>query len=514
MGLKAVSVFKEDYGHGAIGIPTAICQRADGRLIFGKKARELLFCDQEKGLDNFFAKISEYPERIIQHSTYRGYFNKYTAEELTERYLSFVLKETTRKAEKRKLSVNCAIEEITASIPVSLYEEGMLNQNSILFKNLLIRVLKRISNLSEDKIHIVEESKAAVNYYINKKGIEQKGAYLIFYLDYMSFRAYVVETDPNSPNRISTCTSATMHDIDIRNWSYNIERLNCKNKEENKTVKLGTSYSINKPERWMLDDAFVLSEKQLRMYNSCKVADEKDYLGREAIRQIVGLERGISPYIDLIVRFADWTLRMYENIRGYKEREGIKHIDKILLVGGASKLPKVREEIFLEYRGRISEEKIEFLGTSVAISYGACQKYIDSEMSIMKGKREMKNQLKHSYGIRAVVNDEAVIKNILIKGTEFAKDSITESISLWPNHDAQKSVIFNIYRSDEAREIVELKDNTPFISFKFDVEKEKGETKDDCEFYLSLKYDKEENIRIRVDNHKGKTVYDTKLKAQ
>ena len=129
---------------------------------------------------------------------------------------------------------------------------------------------------------------------------------------------------------------------------------------------------------------------------------------------------------------------------------GIEGIDKIILVGGSSNMPQVRERIVSDLKGSMDDKNIISWDPSKAIARGAAiyaRMLFDSDYG---GLEAISTKTPHTYGIKVYdtsSSNHLIVRNIIFKNTDFDKEEY--SVTLPDKIVARKSSIWiEVYESD------------------------------------------------------------------
>ena len=500
LGDDALSLIEDQDGLRAAGIPTIIYEDTNGNIKFGEEAKAILGVAPERCINEIKIDLRDYPERVIKNSTYRGYLGKYTAEEVIEMYLTYLLNRAKAVAKARNVPNNDTIEEITITAPVGLNPDNSVTEINVLYRNLLSRVLKKITKLDEDKIHIFGEPEAAALYHFKKNETNDKKIVLVYDLGGGTCDVAIMEYDPKS-NQYSLLATGGFNSIGGAQWD------NCmKNIYYGKTQFPATQESIQRgdpspsdiADNSRLENDLVNAKIHLSQSTVAIVALTIAGKLYEGVIRRSEFEDESEKYLEQTMHIVEDTIKQFEKSKSYREGEGKRYIDKVILVGGASQMPQVRNRLISLFNGYVNEENIVIENPSFAIAAGAAlhNKY----------KQQIEKRVNHTYGIRAMINNEAKISNILKKGTVIGSNGARETKPFWPHTDEQKQVKFSIFCTDEMDSEIEIGNRIPAISYTVDVVKDPGETKDDCQFDVTFSVDENNNVRVDVVNHKGKKV--------
>lgn len=214
-------------------------------------------------------------------------------------------------------------------------------------------MLERIKTV--DFIEIIDEPKAAALYYCHRSNRKQ-GNILIYDLGGGTFDAALIEIDGNTVKIIAEAEehAAGGHYFDNKVMEYVIEEI-----KNNYHINLKEEEYETEREVILIDvenSKKALSEEgveEVKIAVSCKYRTYDVVLTRERFNEIID---------SIVVRTQDAVSYMLEE-KGYE----IEEIDEVVLVGGSSKIPYVRDGL----KEMFGKELCEAIDPDKAVSYGA-----------------------------------------------------------------------------------------------------------------------------------------------
>lgn len=375
--------------------------------------------------------VRENPENLDRAVRSGG--KSFTVRDVVKKYLAYLLRQAKSDAVKCGEFENPEIEGVTVSAPVGISGGHMTATD---YNKFLIDSLMEITGLSRDKINVVQEPvAAAISYFYSenlKKKYDKPQTILVFDLGGGTLDVTVVTHDPNK-------------------MSYEI-----KSKEGDLTLG-GNDWDA------------VLGAVILQRFDNARFADaiEKSDFEAKVTKMKIDLslsdESAISFKLGGATKMAAFTRKDFDAVtRGLLDRAigvtkkaiksfgNISGIDKIVLVGGSSNMPQIRERMVREFPA-LGEQGVVIHDPSRAIAKGAA---IFNKMKPDEAKGAVVNDIvTHTYGLNAWKDGEnEMIYNLLFKGTSFGGQReicVNSDMYFWPLDDDQTSITFLVYESDK-----------------------------------------------------------------
>ena len=368
----------------------------------------------------------------------------FTVREVLTKYLRYLITEAKAAARKANLD-NCEIERIAITAPVGIASGQM---TSTAYNELLRNVVAEVTGLPHDKIIVYHEPTAAAVSYIfqNNSKMTFGGTqnFLIFDLGGGTLDVTVVEYDPDA-NEYSFKAKAGDLNIGGMNWD---EALMNYVRDE-----LGiTGEFADKEEK------AIFERKMIKLKIDLSTLDESmevfKYNGKNRIAEVTR-----DDFEEITSHLLDGAMNVMMRAINEASKNGVDAIDKIVLVGGASNMPQIRERIMAELPF-FDPDNIVFHEPSKAIANGAA---IIAKLDIPPKERgeaaigtapEIKrNEIcacTYGFDSKNSERNENMIYNLLFKGTQYDESGrieATASTSFIALADDQKVLVWNVYET-------------------------------------------------------------------
>ena len=424
------------------GLPTEFLY-LNGQELFGYDC-----LDGEGGKHR--ADVIKYMKRTVREnpasldSTVTSGGKSFTIREVLTKYLRYLITEARAAAVSANLD-NGEIERIAITAPVGIASGQM---TSTAYNELLRNVVAEVSGLPHEKIIVYHEPTAAAVSYIfqNSSKIAANGtqSYLIFDLGGGTLDVTVVEYDPDT-NEYAFMAKAGDLNIGGRNWD---EALMNYVRDE-----LGITGAFTSKE-----EEAIFERKMIKLKIDLSTLDESmevfKYNGKNRIAEVTR-----ADFEMVTSHLLDGAMSVMARAINEASKNGVDSIDKIVLVGGASNMPMIRERIMAELPF-FDPDNIIYHEPSRAIAKGAA---IIAKLDIPPKERgaaaigtapeiKRKEISACTYGFDSTnaSTNERMIYNLLFKGTQYDKSGrieATASTSFIALSDDQKVLVWNVYET-------------------------------------------------------------------
>jgi len=295
--------------------------------------------------------------------------------------------------------------------------------------------------LPESKISILHEPVAAAISYFYSENMrmmyDRNQTVLVFDLGGGTFDVTVVEHDPFKQQYDIKAKEGDLK-LGGNDWDEALGKLVLK--------KAGISGDFSSDE-----EKGEFQSQMTRLKHMLSELDVQPTVFRYNGKQItVTVER--SEFEDATKHLLDRTIEVTK--KAIDSCGGTSVIDEIVMVGGSSNMPQIRERIKAEFP-QFGKYDIKLHDPSKAIAKGAAiyaKKMIDKCISF---EGDVSDIVTHTYGIssRRVRDNKDMIYNLLYKGTKFEGESVTASSvsGFTALEDTQRYLTFTVYESDGIR---------------------------------------------------------------
>lgn len=467
------------------GIPTLFMHTKDPSVdYFGRSAfdRRMTFPNDYK--KEIKKDIRMHPERISLDATYTypigGKY--YKAESIVEKFITYLVDTAKKNAKAQGIPDSSVIDEITITAPVGLNSDSNAMEATALYNEMLIRVAKKVSGIKDDsRVHVLGEPVAAAMYNIHKNNSEGKQTILVYDLGGGTFDAAIVEYNPKggTKGKFEAIATGGYTDVGGGDWDNCLKEI-IKKKTNFSGIKIEGSGYV--PENSKERERFEQSIVEAKILLSKKTKALVDFnIGRTEYAETVSreeFEQASRPFLEKTIKIVNDVLRTYEEQKDLATGSGIKNIDRIVLVGGASQMPQVRNRL-MEVFPQFPATSIYLDEPQLAIAAGAS---INNNMPV-------RPRVLHTYGIgsnytvdeaeyKAHKNDKYIdpddgeemtkywiqeedgvkeykrrgVSNIIMKGATIDNGYAEASSTYSPLSDRQTKVGFNVYVSESSED--------------------------------------------------------------
>ena len=401
--------------------PSVVHWKKNGEIIVGKIAKNLSIAFPDE-------TIMEIKRDIGSSKKIKIYDKEYTPEEIS----AFILAKLKKDAEER---LSEKITNVVVSVP-AYFRDG---------ERKATKTAAMLAGWKDEEIAIVNEPNAAAMEFGLEKKLE-KGKILVFDLGGGTFDVTVL----NIENRIFDVVtndgerSLGGKDFDKRIVDYIIDEI----KKEHKIDLNEGKYNKAKQNLIMIAEETKNALSSNMSYDivlGFVITDKKVFYSKEITR-----DKFNELTKDLVEKTKEITIKTLKDKNIDKEE-----IDKIVMVGGCSRIPAVRDAV-----KEIFPEKEILLHNHLAITKG-CAIYatILFKPKTLEEERIRKDIIEkggsslivasHSLGIEEVVNNEKAIFSILIeKNTSLP---VKNTKTYYTSSDNQTTMLFKVYEGEERK---------------------------------------------------------------
>ena len=444
--------------------PSAIYFSKEGNIVVGQVAKEEADMDPT-GYVEFFKRYMGTPFEELPDSVKKK-FTIGTKEYRPEELSSLVLKELKRSVDESSLGVK--MEQVVITVPAYFNEA----------QRLATKTAGELAGLQV--LEIIKEPLAAAFDYTQNSGDDNR-TFLIYDLGGGTFDATVMSI---SEQEVIEVASEGDSQLGGKDWDQRIfEFLYEKFIEEHPDYVFSPG-----DEKQLLLKA---EEIKVRLTNSETTKAKLNFDGKKS-QPFITRQDFEELTVDLLERTLDITDELINNSKA----KGFK-IDAILLVGGSTRMPMIKEALQSKYG---LEPKTHDPDQAVAkgaaiwavFAYTKGQKIVEKlasgelhEDSLTKEQKELlKNKdsfgeklntsvasfsnlsdkeivtaATKTYGVKMIdKNDRPIIVNIIMKNTPLSGGYVTGKSKCYTLADSQELVEMKIYESDETEEVVNYKD--------------------------------------------------------
>lgn len=480
------------------GIPT-LFMHTNSTNYFGRDALERCIIYPSDYIKEIKRDVRSKPERITLDTEFtypeRGKLGgkSFKAERIVELFIAYLVDTAKKNAKAQGIVGSDIIDEITITTPVGLNSDSTVIEATALYNEMMLRVAKKVTGITDDsRVHVLGEPVAAAMYNLYKNSSDKKQTVLVYDLGGGTIDVAIVEYNPREGLRGKFDAVATggYTDVGGGNWGNRLKEI-VRNKTNFPGVEVDGGYvPEDLQERVLFNNAI----EEAKIYLSKATSAVIDFVVKgenyQAIVSRQEFEEATGELLGLTITAVDNAICNFERIKDFKKGTGIKRIDRIVLVGGASQMPQVRRRLREEFPG-FPEDSIYLDDPQLAIAAGAA---INNDMPVIP-------RVLHTYGIASnytvdeveynahkndtyVDPDEGEIKtkywileedgvkkyqrsgisNIIMKGDpiDTATGYAMASHSYCPLHNNQSKVTFKAYVSESSEKWSEYEKKSLF----------------------------------------------------
>ncbi len=421
-----------------LGVPSQYLQ-LEGKEYFGEECESgSLLQHRGEIIDKMKKKVRMNPNNIDKF--YKCGNRQLRLREIIEKYIGYLLKETRKSVENDPSIENKEIEEITIAAPVGI-ANGKLSSTD--YRSILIEIIQKLlPQLNINKIHVIDEPAAAAVSYLYGESVHrsnmEKQTVLVFDLGGGTLDISIVQHDPLSHSYTVVAKDGDL-DLGGDDWDDKYAEL-IKERLDIQESDLDSEESLYDFRKAVIESKMELTDSEDTLFSiKIKGKRKQDKFTRKEF------EDATSTLLDSAMNLLQRVINNHES--------GISDIDKIVLVGGSSNMPQIRNKIGQVLGKTFDKNKIVYHEPSKAIAQGAAI-YSFIEASSDYAEREIViNKAAHTYGITSYLRkeDKVYVANLIFKNAKLDDDGeiIVRDIETYmPIRDDQTRVIFDVYESD------------------------------------------------------------------
>ncbi|GHT25582.1 molecular chaperone DnaK [Planctomycetales bacterium] len=444
--------------------PSVVYFDENSNVIVGKLAGEAAKTDP--------SRVVEFVKRQMSGNwTFTADGRTYSPEEIS----AFILK---RLAEDAAKTGEHEVKNVVITVPAYFGDKERTRT----------RIAGELAGLNVIEI-LDEPVAAALNYGLNTDDVRGKNI-LVYDLGGGTFDATVVNFGENpDKNEISVICTEGNHQLGGKDWDDRI--VNYYLLEFH--LHTGSTMSV-------AVDPDVMLELRQNAEIDKKVLSVKSNIKRkvaiEGKKTIVELTR--DKFEELTADLLNQTLMLTDKVIKQANEKGYKTLDALILVGGSSRMPQIKEAIAARYHLTPGKNLVEF-DIDEAVAKGAArageikllsylvadkakkpldelppeeQKKVVSQVAVITGKSKeeistlptLKKIATKSYGIKAAKGGNDIIRNLIIKQTPVPAAGWEEFITQSAN---SRKLNLVVYINDESEQDTELKTSEQLGSIVF-----------------------------------------------
>lgn len=429
------------------GIPTVFFRDSTGKEYCGEDAMQYSATKPQDLITELKRRIRDDANLLDEDS--QGNFTSggksYSTSEVVEKIIKFLVDKAKYMADKQELpqTVSRSVERLTITTPVGL---GERKNSATQYNRFMARIVAQVTGLPSEKIHIIEEPKAAALAYLTEHNTGKDQTILVYDLGGGTIDVSIVEYKV-STNQYIIKSNKGNTEIGGIDW-------------DNALAELVYSKGGLRPSTPR--DMAVFKKEVIRAKHMLSDTS-RDVFG-EHVAYVVG--NRVSDIRITRQEFETASRRLLEDtmdvvkqaLKDYNDSTNFQGVDKIILVGGASQMPQVRERLLREFP-QLGNDNIVSYKPSMAISMGAAiwsRLMGRSDPSLAKPL----DCASHTYGIECIMGDdeEKRISNIILKDTPYQNGVLTgkHKSPYYPHNSDQQRVRISVYEHDDKAEDTDL----------------------------------------------------------
>ncbi len=432
-GLIPVTNYASDTNEG---IPSLFMYSEEaGRELYGIECTGKEAAENEDDVVRYMKRLVRADPDSLSSTVVSG-GREYTLAEVIEKYLTYLVAKVRKGAMDSGEFPDDRIEAVTITAPVGIAKGQMMASD---YNRLLQETMGRITGLGTDRVTVVQEPVAAAISYLYsadiRKHYDAPQTILVFDLGGGTLDVTVLEHDPFA---MTYEIKAKEGDLELggNDWDSHLADL-VMEKVGLEQFQSRTDESAFRRDITRLKENLTLNDKAGMMFDD----GDEEYMVK------VTREEFDACTIDLLDRAVGVVRRTLESCDA--------DVDRIVLVGGGSNMPQIRERLTSEFSTSPDDGFVELFEPSKAIAKGAAvfAKLNSSSDGCAQGPTVI-DIAAHTYGFDSHRDGkDEMIYNMIFKGTSFGdSDRITvrSRTSFVPMRDNQSVVSFRIYESEAA----------------------------------------------------------------
>ena len=390
------------------------------------------FKDYRNLIKNMKTLVREDPENLKKKIP----GHEYILSEVIEKFLTYLITLAKNGAARSGEFDNSNIDDITVTVPAGIAQGDSLATD---YNNLIRESVKKVTGLSDEHVRVLQEPVAASVSYLYGENLrthyDSKQTILVCDLGGGTFDVTITEFDPHSMKYSIIDTDGDLHlggnDWDAKLAESVLKKIGIEEVNDDEKIDFEEQVTKLKIELSKTDESMIFFKHDDTMVFTEYTRSEFEEASKEL------LERLLSVVKKILNRY----------------KPGINGIDKVVLVGGGSNMPQVREGI-MSLLPEYDPDNIIQHDPSTAIAKGAAiYAMLKSNTGGVGDTGEVIDVVSHTYGFecRDSATNKFRIRNVILKGTSFeGKDRIVEiaDSTFHAISDDQNIVAYTVYESD------------------------------------------------------------------
>ncbi len=430
-GLIPVTNYASDTNEG---IPSLFMfSKETGKELYG------IDCTKREAVENE-DDVVRYMKRLVRAdpdslgTTIVSGGQEYTVAQVIEKFLTYLVAKVRKGAMDSGEFQDDRIEALAVTAPVGIAKGQMMASD---YNKLLQEMMGRITGLDADRISVVLEPVAAAISYLYsadiRKHYDGKQTVLVFDLGGGTLDVTVVEHDPAA---MTYEIKAKEGDLELggNDWDACLAKLVMEKAGKDSFSSKLDEASFRR-EVTKLKENLTMSDKAGMMFDD----GDEDYVVKVTREEFDGCTE------ELLERAVEVVRRTLDSCDS--------DVDRIVLVGGGSNMPQIRERLAEEFCPLRREGFVEVFEPSKAIAKGAAvyAKLAASANGSQEGPKVL-DIATLSYGFESRKDGvEDMIYNMIYKGASFGETgriSVRSESSFIALKDDQTRVSFRVYESE------------------------------------------------------------------
>ena len=411
------------------GIPTVFYNDA-GKEIMGRKALGLCAQFTENGVTYIKKDIRD---KCPPNKNYTLGGTRYSAKNIIVKFIQFLINNAVNEIKYQYPGENPNPENIAVAVPA---------MSESPYREFMRECAVEASGLDVEKIDLIDEPvAAALSFYATRKSADENladGSCILTYdLGGGTFDTAIVEYNSSKRKKFTVKVQSGDTKTGGTDWDNALLKYIKENHKPNADLKKLTPNDEFNLLQAVIDAKILLSSRESITFS--RYADDAavNFRLQELTRQ---------KFEELTKNLLDKSIMVvHDVIKAYRKKFGNNaKIDAIVLSGGASRMPKIKQRLQEEFPGMT----IHMERPDRAIAFGAAIYAADIQNTQMVAP--------HTYGVDSHIqemNNKRMISNILFKGTPI-KDNhdgryISSRSTYYPIKPDQTGITFEVYESDE-----------------------------------------------------------------